>query len=251
MNDLMSSSKVFLKRNSSTILTVAGITGVVATVVTAVKAAPKATALLEEAKNDKGEELTKLEKIKVAGPTYIPTVILGASTIACILGANILNKKAQASMISAYALMENSYKDYKKKVNELYGEDADSNIRTEIVKGKYDENLIPPIEDGKRLYYDYYSGRYFEASPYEVQKAEYNLNRSLTLSDCAYLNEWYSNLGLDPIDHGYDFGWVTYKNMDMYWQMWVDFKHEKVVMDDGLECIIISFEQDPYGNFED
>jgi hypothetical protein len=37
----------------------------------------------------------------------------------------------------------------------------------------------------------------------------------------------------------------------MYWQTWVDFHHEKVIMDDGLECIIITFMQEPYPEFED
>ena len=66
------------------------------------------------------------------------------------------------------------------------------------------------------------------------------------LDDSAYLNDWYQQLGIDLLEHGYDFGWTTGSNMDNYWQTWIDFKHEKVVMDDGLECIVISFAQEPY-----
>ena len=248
MNKLLSKSQMFLKRNSSTILTCVGAAGVIATTVTAVKATPKALMLLDKAKEEKGEELTKLEKVKIAGPAYIPTAVLGASTIACIFGANVLNHRAQASLMSAYALVDKSYKDYKKKVDELYGEEAGANVRAAIAKDAYEEDPIEPEED-KRLYYDFYSGRHFESTPYKVQNAEYELNRMLMMEDGVCVNEWYHLLGLEPLTHGDDTGWTTYANSDAYWQTWVDFHHETTVMDDGLECMIVSFVQDPYPDF--
>ena len=251
MNNLLSKLQLFLKKNSSTILTCIGAAGLVATTITAVKATPKAVMLIEEAEAEKGDELTKLEKVKIAGPAYIPTVVLGVSTLACIFGASILNKRGQASLMSAYALVDSKYKDYRKKVNELYGDEAGTKIRSEIAKEKYEENPIPVEGEDKRLYYDYYSERYFEATPYEVQRAEYEVNRSLIVDDSAYLNDWYKNLDLEPLEQGYDFGWTTFANMDAYCQIWIDFHHEKVVMDDGLECIIITFMQDPYPDFDD
>lgn len=250
MNSLLSKSQKFLKRNSATILTCAGAAGVVATTVTAVKATPKALLLLEKAKEEKGEELTTLETVKIAGPAYIPSVVLGVTTLACIFGANVLNKNSQASLMSAYALVDSGYKDYRKKVDELYGEEAGSEVRAGIVKDKY-EGVTIDLDGDDRLYYDFYSGRYFEATPALVKTAEYELNRKLMLDDCAYLNEWYYLLGLEPLDHGLDFGWSTCANSDMYWQTWVDFSHETVVMDDGMECIIVSFLQEPYSDFED
>lgn len=251
MNSLLSKSQAFLKRNSATILTCVGGAGVIATTVTAVKATPKALILLEKAKEEKGEELTNLEVVKVAGPAYVPSLILGVSTLACIFGANVLNQRGQASLMSAYALIDSGYKDYRKKVGELYGEDAGSQIRAAIAKDKYEEEPDRVVEEGKRLYYDFYSSRYFEASPTFVKTAEYEFNRKLMMDDCVYLNEWYQLLDMPSLDHGLDFGWSTCANYDMYWQTWVDFHHEKVTMDDGLECIIISFLQDPYPEFED
>lgn len=251
MNSLLSKSQTFLKRNSATILSVAGAAGVVATTVTAVKATPKAILLLENAETVKGEELTTVEKVKIAGPVYIPSVVLGVSTIACILGANVLNQRNQASLMSAYALLDSSYKDYRKKVDELYGEEAGQQVRAGIAKDKYEENPVTVIEDGKRLYYDFYSNRYFEATPATVKRAEYEVNRTLMLDDGVFLNEWYQLLDLEPLEYGWNFGWSACANSDMYWQTWIDFHHEKTVMDDGLECIIISFNQEPYPDFED
>ena len=250
MNGLLGKSQVFLKRNSATILTCVGAVGVIATTVTAVKATPKALALLEKAKEEKGDDLTKLETVKIAAPVYVPSVVIGVSTLACIFGANILNKHSQASVMSAYALADSAYKDYRKKVDEIYGEEAGHQVRAGIAKDKYEDTEIE-VTDGNVLYYDFYSGRYFEASPTFVKTAEYELNRKLMMDDCVYLNEWYYLLDIDPLAHGLDFGWTTCGNMDMYWQTWIDFHHEKVLMDDGLECVIISFMQDPYPEFED
>lgn len=98
-----------LYRSSPTILTVVASVGVVTTTIMAVRATPKAIKILKEAELEKGEDLSKLEIIRAAGPIYIPSVLLGVSTIACIFGANALNQKKQASLMSAYAMLNESY----------------------------------------------------------------------------------------------------------------------------------------------
>lgn len=250
MNKLLSQSKRFLKRNSSTILTCVGAAGVIATTITAVKATPKAMLLIQNAEEEKGEKLTKLEVVQVAGPVYIPSIMIGASTIACIFGANALNKRSQAALMSAYALVDNSFKEYKNKVSELYGEETDMRIREELAKDKYEESGIV-AEDEKQLFYDEYSKRYFNSTMEDVTKAEYNLNRALALSDYACLNEFYDLLGLPRTDYGDDLGWSVFQLVEMYWHSWIDFHHEKVVMDDGLECYIITMVHPPEDDFTD
>ena len=250
MNNLLSKSGRFLRRNSATVLTIAGAAGVVATSVTAVKATPKALRLVEEAREEKGEELTRLERVRVAGPAYIPSILLGASTIACIVGANILNQRQQAALMSAYALVENSYKEYKAKLIELYGEEADEKIRHEIIRDKYNAEVVE-AEGEKRLFYDYFSGRYFESTLPAVQSAEYELNKLLMKNEYVYLNEWYAALGIDVIDGGWELGWTRSGNFDKYWQDWIDVGHEKCTLDEGLECDILVLHGEPYPNFAD
>ena len=250
MNSLLNYSKIFFKRNASTILTTVGAVGVVATSVMAVKATPKAMLFLEKAEEEKGGKLTKLETVKVAGPVYIPAVIMGASTIACIFGANALNKRNQAALMSAYALLDSSYKEYKSKIETVYGEGTDDRIKEEIAKDKYEESDVEP-DDGKLLFYDEFSRRYFNSTIEKVQQAEYYLNRDLAMRDYAYLNEFYEYLGIETIDSGWKYGWSTGACLDCYWQNWIDFNHKKVTMDDGLECTIITIFQDPIINFEE
>lgn len=250
MSKLLGHSKVLLKRNASTILTYIGGAGVIATSVLAVKATPKAIKVIEKAEEEKGEELTKIEIIKTAGPCYIPAIITGVSTIACIFGANVLNKRQQAALMSAYALLDNSYKEYKNKVQELYGEESDKRIRTEIVKDKYENADILEEDDGKQLFYDSYSNRYFRATNETVLRAEYEINKILNEDCYASLNEFYDLLGISSIEHGDYVGWSSAQMFEMYWSSWINFYHKKVEMDDGMECFIIEATE-PMTDFED
>lgn len=160
------------KSSVSTLLTIIGAIGVVATAITAVKNTPKAQYLIQKAEYEKDEELTTFEKVKAAAPAYIPTAIVAGSTIACVLGSNILNKQTQASMASAYALLDASYKEYRRKVNDIYGENADSEILEQMAKDDYEEydNELP---DGEVLFWDVNSGKYFSGTFEDViQKTE-------------------------------------------------------------------------------
>ena len=159
-----------IKRSQvSTLLTCIGAIGVIGTAVMAVKATPKATKLLETSEKEKGEPLTKLETVKIAGPAYIPAAVVGMSTIACIFGANILSKSSQASFASAYALLDRSYKEYRNKVNALYGEEADDKVMSEMANDYYEEyidNDEPDIDeesDDVKLFFDYNTLKMFRA----------------------------------------------------------------------------------------
>lgn len=242
-------AKLFFKRNASTILTCVGGIGVVATAVVAVKDTPKAMQLIEKKTEEKGEDLTTIEKIKVAGPVYIPAVAIGVSTLVCIFGANTLNKRTQASLMSAYALLDSSYKEYKNKVEEMYGEGASALVQGEVAKDKYNEDDISR-DDEKLLFYDYFSERYFHSTMEEVMQAEYDINRELHTKDYAYLNEFYDLLGLDHIKSGWDLGWSMGASLSHYWKTWIDFRHEKVEMEDGMECYIITMTE-PIVDFEE
>ena len=150
-------SKANFKHHAPTILTWLGAVGVVATAVLAVKATPKALQVLEAAKDEKGEDLTALEKINTAGPLYFPAALTCAATLACIFGSNALNKKRQAALMSAYTMLDSTYKEYRRKVRELYGEEADEKVRNEL------EKEAKLSETDKILFFDTSIGEYFES----------------------------------------------------------------------------------------
>lgn len=257
MRNLFSNPKLLIKRSAPIILTFASVAGVIGTTVLAAKATPKAIKLLEKAENEKQEPLTVVEKVKFAGPAYIPTVVVGLSTVVCIVGINVLSKRQQAGITSAYALLNSSFKEYKKKVADIYGNEVEEKIREEVAKDNY-KNVINENKNKKEntnanrvLFYDEFSKRYFESTIEKVQQAEYYLNRDLTMRDYAYLNEFYESLEIPGIDAGWTLGWSVGACLDMYWQNWIDFNHKRVKMDDGTECIHITIFQEPIIDFED
>lgn len=154
----------FVKQHSSTILTFIGAGGVVATSVLAVKATPKAISLLSDAKIEKGDNLTKKEIVKTAAPVYIPAISACAATLACIFGANALNKKQQAALISAYGLVNGAYKDYRNKLKETLGDDTDTQIRDAVVRDKAANIEKARTEDDIKLIFDMRTGEYFQGT---------------------------------------------------------------------------------------
>ena len=220
------------------------------TTVMAVKATPKAMQLIKAAEEEKGEKLTRMETIKIAGPTYASTALLGIATIGSIFGANALNKRSQAALMSAYALVDQTFRDYKTHVEEEYGEEANAHIREKIAKDRYVEQKTE-LGGETKLFYDFYSGRYFNSTMEKVLAAEFALNRQIVLGECAYLNDFYQELGIPFIDVGDEVGWSRGHMCDMYYQEWIDFNHQDVIQDDGLECCIITFMQDPAVDFAD
>lgn len=248
MSNLLGRTKMFWNRRGGTILTYIGSAGVVTTVVMAVRATPKALQSIESAKDEKGEELTKFEMVKSASPAYISTTLMGAATIACIVGANVLNKKNQAALASAYALLNTSYKEYKAKVIDIYGEEGDKKVRTEIVKDNYEEEKV--INAGETLFYDEYSKRYFKATSESLLRAKYEINKEVICNFYATINEFYDMVGLPRIDGGDEIGWSSALMYEMYWTDWVDFWTERVELENGEECFIIHFTE-PFVDFED
>ena len=244
-------SRRFLKRNSSTILTCIGAVGVVTTAVLTGKATPKAMQALEVAKKERNEDLTKLEVVQVAGPSYIPAAAVGLSTIICIFGANAISRRQQAALISAYALLENSYKEYQNKVAEMHGSEANTQIRDAIVKDKYEEADPPKPDEEKEtcLFYEEHYGKFFESTKEDVLAAEYHFNRNFVLRGYACLNEFLDFLGVGPIEGGNVVGWSMIAGDLFYGYQWVDFNHELATLDDGLECYIIKMPFPPTADF--
>ncbi len=248
-----------MKKASPTILSCIGAVGVVATAVMAVKATPKALELVKEDSRKKHDSdpyaATRMEAVKACWKCYIPVVVTGAATIACIFGANTLNRRQQASLVSAYALVSQKYNDYKRKVKELHGEDTHKKIMESLAVEKVDKDHVIYAQgfmgnssltfddagEEERLFYDSFSGRYFTSTISKVLQAEYHLNRNFALSGGEIaLNHFYELLGIEGIEEGDTIGWMV--NDEMYW---IDFDHSKVVQDDGLECYIIDMVYTP------
>ena len=209
-----------VKAKSPQILTALAVAGLVGTVVLAVKATPKATEDLYDAKHEKGEDLTVVETVQVAWKYYVPATATGLVAIACIVGANTVNTRRQAALMSLYGVTERAFNEYKEKVVQEIGDKKEQVVRDAIAQDHID--AAPPIEKkiaetghGNTLCRDEYSGRYFRSSMERLRKAEVDLNFKILHDDSVSLNEFYSLLNLEPTKVGDELGWNTDRKLEL------------------------------------
>lgn len=259
LSTILSTSKSYLKKNSATILSAISAIGVVITAVETWKAAIKADEIVRNEVTEQGDQLNKTDVPTAVVQVYAKPVLFGTATILCIFGANALNKRQQAMISSAYALVRVSFDDYRRKLKELYGEDTHNKIMAALAVEKTDSMHITnsylgvvccdlsvnDCDGHPKLFYDIYSKRYFEATIEKVLIAEYHLNRNYALRGHACLNELYGFLGLTKQDYGEILGW----SMDDEGEYWIEFNHRKVEMDGGLVCYILEMPFEPHENY--
>ena len=161
-----------VKKHSPEILVVTGVIGAVASAVMACKATTKLNDVLEESKEEidkvkyyaehtdapelKGEYTEEDGKKDLAivyvraglklARLYAPSVILGTISIAAILGGHNILRKRNVALAAAYAGLDKSFKDYRGRVIERFGEALDKELKYDI-KAKEVEGTVVN-EDG-------------------------------------------------------------------------------------------------------
>lgn len=257
-----------LKRSTPTILTVVGAAGVVATAILAVRGDRKARVLrfkeLERRNRERLEArdedvveievLSKREEIELCWKEYIPAVVAGAASIAAIFGSNTLNRRQISAITGAYILLDQTYKLHKEKVTELCGKEAEQAVEAAVVKDIYKskekEMAKEDTSSDLLLFYEEHYGNYFRRTLAEVMDAEYRINRKLAQYGEASLNDFYEYLGLDAVEIGDALGWSQEIICDFYQPSWIDFEHQLVTMDDGMECYIINILVSPKSGYD-
>ena len=240
--------KAGLTKHSPEILTGLGIAGMVATTVMAVKATPKAIRLIEEKEKETPfYKLTKVDIVKACWKCYIPAAVTGVTSVGCLIGASSVNARRNAALATAYSLSQTALTEYKDKVIETIGEKKERSIRDSIAKDKIEKDPVHNkeviiTERGTTLCYDGVFGRYFKSDMDSIKRAMNEVNRQMIAGDMyVSLNEFYSEIGLNPIEIGDSIGW----NIDDG-QIEVDFSSQ--LADDGTPCLVISYNVAPkYG----
>lgn len=238
-----------LKKASPEILVVAGIAGVVTSTVMACKATTKASAITESFKDDmdkihKASEMNnvdytaedmKKDTVIVYTQTavkflklYGPSVILGAASIACIVGSHNILRKRNVALAAAYTAVDKGFKEYRSRVVERFGEELDKELRYNIKAKEFEETAVDSKGKEKTIkktvsvadpneYSDY--ARIFDDGNYGWSKdAESNLiflkqqqnwaNDKLKAKGHLFLNEVYDMLGFKRTKAGQVVGWI-------------------------------------------
>lgn len=252
MSNVFYKASFKLQKHSPEILVVAGVVGTVASAVMACKATTKLNSILEESKEtiDKIHEVAADESMadkytpedakKDLTITYVqtgiklvklyaPAIALGALSIGCILSSNNILRKRNVALAAAYATVDKSFKEYRGRVIEKFGEAIDRELKYNIKEQKVEETVTDP-ETGKEKkvkktiqvsdidgYSEY--ARFFDDGCKGWEKdAEMNLmflraqqqyaNDLLRARGRLFLNEVYRMLGIPETKAGQVVGWV-------------------------------------------
>ena len=149
-----------IKKYSPEILIVAGVIGTVTSAVMACKATTKVSEILDKAKEDIDsvkecreksnnndlpenevytEEDSKKDLTIIYAQTgvkfaklYAPSVVLGALSLTAIISSHNILRKRNVALAAAYMTVDKSFKDYRGRVAERFGTDAEREIRYNI-----------------------------------------------------------------------------------------------------------------------
>lgn len=213
--EFFNNAKRTVSKHSPEILTGVGIAGMIATTVLAVRATPKALELIEEKKKEEWvDKLKPIETVKTAWKPYIPAIVTGTASVACLVGASSVNARRNAALATAYTLSETALREYREKVVETIGEKKEQNVRDKVAKEQIEKNPVTKnevifTEKGKSLCFDPYSARYFTNDIETIRKAANTLNEQMLHSITGYasLNDFYDEIGLPHTETGDMLGW--------------------------------------------
>ena len=198
-----------ISRNSPAILTGFGCAGVLTTAILTGRATLRASEILKMEAPD--EQLPATEIVKLTWKVFIPPVLVGASSIACIIGANTINTHRNAALAALYSLSETAFREYKEKVVEEIGRNKELKVRDSIAQDRVTTN---PVGDrtiiftgnGEVLCYDALCDRYFKSSAEKIRQQVLELNEDLRNEMWLDLNDLYYAIGLPSTKLGNQVG---------------------------------------------
>ena len=249
-----------LKKHSPEILAAVGTVGVVASAVMACKAATKISEILDDT-NDQlntireaantpelADQYSAEDAKKDTAIVYVqtgvkfaklygPAVAVGVASLGCLLGSNHILRKRNVALAAAYTAVDKSFKAYRDRVVDRFGEEMDRELRynikaKEVQEIVTDENgnettvtstiEVPEINHDNSEY-----ARCFDETCIGwTRDPEYNMmfvtqiqnwaNDRLQSKGYLYLNEVYEMLGFQRTKAGQVVGWLYNGDGDNY-----------------------------------
>ena len=219
---LIADARTAITKHSPEILMGFGIAGMVATTVLAVGATPKALRCIEDATEEKGDDLSPMEIVKATWKCYIPAAATCAVATGCLIGSCSVSMRRNAALAAAYKLSATALDEYHEQVVETIGEKKEKDIRDKVAqkqidKTPVDEHNILNTGRGNTLFLDPLSQRYFRSDLELVRRAENRINKEMIhgLYGTANINDFYDELGIPRTDTGDMMGWNTEHLMDL------------------------------------
>lgn len=254
-------TKLFLKKHTPEILVFLGVGGAVSGGVMACRATYHhldeiLTDHVVRAESARENPENKKELARVYFRTgldlarlYGPSLTVEALSVAGILAGNNILRKRNVALAAAYAAVDQGFRDYRGRVVERFGEEADRELRYGLHKEKKEETIVDENGKKKKVKRDITVADGGAPSDYarffakgEAKAAEgidsYDLfylrsqqelaNHMLRAKGFLFLNDIYELLGIDPSIPGQMVGWVYDQTDEAIGDNYVDFRIQEV-----------------------
>ena len=286
-NILMKKVIIKGKKYSPEIMVVAGVTGTVVSTVMACRATTKLSTIMDEThetieavnnavetKPDKYSEEDAKKDLRIiyvqsglkVAKLYGPSVIVGATSIVCILASHGIIKKRHAALAASYMTLDTTFKDYRNRVVERFGSEVDKELRYNIQSKKIEETVTDDKGKEKKVKNnvgiatpDAYSCFFNKETSNQCEdNMDYNLmflkaqqqfaNDKLKADGYLFLGDVYEELGLKRDKRSQCVGWVYNPDGNDDGDNYVDFRATVVNIeteDGGYEkTILLDFNVD-------
>jgi len=223
LSELLGTITNFTKHNSSLISSVAAGIGTIATAYLTGRASFSAARVIRQDEQYNGttyesERAQLWGRIKLVWRYYVPPVLLGASTIFAIAGANRLAARKIIAAQSLVAVSQRSFAEYRDKIVQEFSARKDQSIVDKVVADKIAQNPPPATlisGPGAVLCCELLTMLYFLSDVETLRKAMNDLNALLLRQDYATLDEWYWRIGLQNTTQAPHIGWTSDKLMEL------------------------------------
>lgn len=158
--------------------------------------------------------------------TYGPAIVVTTASIALILQSHNILTRRNAALVAAYKLVDASFKEYRKRLINEYGEEADQKLRfgereievTEVNSKGKEKKVIKKILDTNDIlnYHFTFSEqtssmfkRNYDMNMHTLKSVERYSNDILRIRGHLFLNEVLDGLGMERTSTGAIVGWVS------------------------------------------
>lgn len=206
------------KRNSTKLLAAGAITAEAMGFWFMHKEAPIVQKRLEEL----GPDAKWYEKIKVAGPVYLPAIGMLLLSTGCIVGGCAVGERKAAIMASLYSASEASLRRLEQKVVDEIGPEKAQELHDKAAEDLAKQNPPKPDDikctgNGNDLFYEVMTGQWFRSSLPAVKKAACDFNEYIdTEKSCMQeFNEWLRCLEIEQAKFGDYFGFTLNNKVEI------------------------------------
>lgn len=168
-----------------------------------------------------GPDAKWTDKLKAAGPVYLPAVVMFVISSGCIIGGCAAGEHKAAVLATLYSASEAGARRLEKKIVDEFGKDKAQELHDKVADDLAKQT--PPIPDeieetgnGHDLFFDPWTGRWFRSSLKAFEAANARFKDYILKNMWGSFNDWLEFQGREKGECGDMVGWNVEHMFECY-----------------------------------